>query len=260
VPPEYPVQSAQPPAQPEYPGYSDQPLEPPFYEDQTAVPPDKIKTSGLAIASLVLGILGIICCVFGFLADIPGLILGIIALKKIKAQPQLLGGKGLAIAGVVLSVIGIVLSIFAIITIAPNLREGWDQAQDLVCQGQLMGIGIALDEYQYDYDGKYPESLDILVEEDYLDDPEILKCLATINQSVRTSYIYRGAGLNCNDLIRPAEIILVYDPQENHDGEFRNVLFADGFVQHFEEDEFLEAVSTDNAIRRELGLPEKPHE
>jgi hypothetical protein len=54
------------------------------------------RTNGQAIASLVLGILG-----FLTLSAIVGIILGIVALVRIRRVPQ--KGKGLAIAGIVLS-------------------------------------------------------------------------------------------------------------------------------------------------------------
>ena len=68
--------------------------------------PAKAKTSGLAIASLVLGIAG--PCTVG-LGSIIGLILGIVGLVKIGRSAGAKGGRGLAIAGIVVSGLGIVL-------------------------------------------------------------------------------------------------------------------------------------------------------
>lgn len=64
--------------------------------------------SGLAIASMVLGILALICSCYwpaSMILSIIGLILGIISIKKGNS------GKGMAIAGVVLSIVAIVLTI-----------------------------------------------------------------------------------------------------------------------------------------------------
>lgn len=55
------------------------------------------KTSGLAIASLILSLLGFVS---GALLCLPGVILGFVALSKIKKSNGQLGGKGLAIAGI----------------------------------------------------------------------------------------------------------------------------------------------------------------
>jgi hypothetical protein len=65
-------------------------------------------TSGEAIASLVLGVAGLLCGV----TAIPGLILGMRALRDIRSSGGRLGGKGLAVAGTVVS--GVVLALMAV--------------------------------------------------------------------------------------------------------------------------------------------------
>ena len=64
-------------------------------------------TCGLAIVSLVLGILALVC--LGPLAGLPGVICGHMALGRIKLSGQ--GGRGMAIAGLVMGYIGIVVGI-----------------------------------------------------------------------------------------------------------------------------------------------------
>ncbi len=84
--------------------------------------PQNLK-SGLAIASMVLGILGFVTSIFliGILLAPIGLILGIVALVKVNKKPHVYGGKGFAIAGVALSAI-IVLFVPIVAAIAiPNL-------------------------------------------------------------------------------------------------------------------------------------------
>jgi len=73
---------------------------------QPSAAPAKAKTSGLAIASLVLGIAG--PCTAG-LGSIIGLILGIVGLVKIGRSAGAMGGRGLAIAGIVVSGLGILI-------------------------------------------------------------------------------------------------------------------------------------------------------
>jgi hypothetical protein len=85
---------------PPVPGYWPQPPAPGF------VP--ATRTNGLAIASLVLGVLWLF-----WLGSLVGLILGLVALKQIKDRNQ--GGRGIAIAGVVLSVLWLVGFVVAII-------------------------------------------------------------------------------------------------------------------------------------------------
>ena len=61
------------------------------------------KKVGLAIASLVFGIIG-----FAFGGGILALIFGVIQLSKIRMQPNVYGGKGMAIAGLIIGIIGVI--------------------------------------------------------------------------------------------------------------------------------------------------------
>src|SRR5438552_4054596 len=66
---------------------------PPVMSGPAAFPPPSAKTSGMAIASLVLGILG-----FCGITAIVGLILGIVGLNQINRSNGQIRGKGLAVA------------------------------------------------------------------------------------------------------------------------------------------------------------------
>ena len=72
-----------------------------------------VKTSSLAVWSLILGILSIVC--IGFLAGIPAIICGHLAKSEIKRAGGSLEGTGLALAGLITGYIGTVFSIIAII-------------------------------------------------------------------------------------------------------------------------------------------------
>lgn len=71
-------------------------------------PAAAIKTSGMAIASLVLGILGI---------SLLAIIFGIVALNQIKKSNGFVTGKGMAIAGIILGSVAIVITIIVIIAL-----------------------------------------------------------------------------------------------------------------------------------------------
>jgi hypothetical protein len=75
---------------------------------QPGVPPMSTavaKTEPLAICSLVLSVLGLLCC--GFVLGIPGVVCGHLALSKIQKEPQL-QGKGMATAGLIIGYLAIV--------------------------------------------------------------------------------------------------------------------------------------------------------
>jgi type IV pilus assembly protein PilA len=88
--------------------------------------PSPAPRRGLAIASLVLGILSIPtfgCLIVGAVA---GIVLGIVALMRANREPQVYGGKGMAIAGIATSALSFVilipLGIIAAIAIPSLLR------------------------------------------------------------------------------------------------------------------------------------------
>jgi Domain of unknown function (DUF4190) len=64
------------------------------------------RTSGKAIASLVLGIISLF--LFGVIAGVLAIIFGVQARREIEADPSV-GGRGLATAGLTLGIIGVVL-------------------------------------------------------------------------------------------------------------------------------------------------------
>lgn len=76
-------------------------------------------TNGMAIASLVLGILWLY-----WIGSILALIFGYVALSQLKSRPQ--GGRGLAIAGIVLGYIGVaVFVVLVIVGIAVSSSGRW---------------------------------------------------------------------------------------------------------------------------------------
>jgi hypothetical protein len=64
------------------------------------------KTEPLAIWSLVLSILGLLCCAFIF--AVPGVICGHLALSKVRKEPNL-EGTGIAVAGLTIGYVGIAI-------------------------------------------------------------------------------------------------------------------------------------------------------
>ena len=107
------------------------------------------KTPALAIWSLVLGILSLMC--FSIFAAIPGVICGHMAYSRIKRSTGALTGEGLAIAGLITGYIGIVLAITIIplmMAIAiPNFVRARDMAQMNACINNLRMIDGAKQEW-----------------------------------------------------------------------------------------------------------------
>jgi len=111
-----------------------------------------VKTSGMAIAALVLGILSFFT--FGITA-IPALILGIISLVTIEKSGGRITGRGFAIAGIVTPVLGFI-PIMGILL--PALARTRQIAFRMVCATNLSGIGKAMLIYSNDYDDELPRA------------------------------------------------------------------------------------------------------
>ena len=106
----------------------------------TSSPAAPQESSGLAVASLVLGICGIVLCL-GPIAGIPAVICGHIAQSRIRRA----GGQsgGMIIAGLITGYISIamitVMGLLAAIAI-PNFVKARKQAESNVCQANLRMI------------------------------------------------------------------------------------------------------------------------
>ena len=119
---------------------------------------------GMAIASLVLGILSIPtfgCLIVGAVA---GIVLGVVALMRANREPQLYGGKGMAIAGIATSALSFVvvipLGIIAAIAI-PSLLRARVSANEAATIGDIRTVISAEAAYQSVSGGFYgpPECL-----------------------------------------------------------------------------------------------------
>jgi type II secretory pathway pseudopilin PulG len=103
------------------------------------------ETSGKAIASLVFGVLAYV--ILPFIAAIPAVILGHIALSDIKKSAGRLKGQGIAIAGLVLGYFGVVLLPFILIVAAiaiPNLLRARMAANEASAVGALRAYNRAM--------------------------------------------------------------------------------------------------------------------
>ncbi|HMC26915.1 MAG TPA: DUF4190 domain-containing protein [Verrucomicrobiae bacterium] len=78
----------------------------PMYPSATVGQPPRTENN-MALASLVLGCVSLVCCPFPLL-PIAGLVLGLVALGQTKSHPAK-GGRGLAIAGIAVSSAALVL-------------------------------------------------------------------------------------------------------------------------------------------------------
>jgi type II secretory pathway pseudopilin PulG len=102
-------------------------------------------SKGIAIASLVLGIISIPTLGLLFVGGIAGIVLGIVALNKLKTDPVRYSGKGLAIAGIVTSALALLLAIPGIIAALaiPGLLKSQQAAREAAAINEVRTIGQA---------------------------------------------------------------------------------------------------------------------
>ena len=154
-----------------------------------AAPSAPAKTSRLAIASLVLGILGVLTC--GATALV-GLILGIIAMAKVKSSGGKLGGNGIALAGIIVSAVFLfMIPIFAAMLL-PALASAKQKAQQINCMNNEKQLSLAVKMYSGDNTNRYPSAAtwcdDI---QPMVGSEKVFKCPAA-NAASRCDYAYNA--------------------------------------------------------------------
>ena len=150
------------------------------------------QNSGAAIASLVLGCLGIPSC---GLTAIPAVICGHLALSQIGKSGGRLTGNGMAIGGLVTGYLTTLLLLVSTIAVLagmalPVFGEVKERGNLTKALSNAKQIGTACRIYALDNDGKFPVKLADLVP-DYLPDASILACQYP-DPAKPTAYEYFG--------------------------------------------------------------------
>jgi len=201
------------------------------------------KTSGMAVASLVLGILAV--PTFG-LTGLFGLVLGIVALIKINRNQGQLRGTGFAIAG--MSISGMMLLMLPIMAamLLPALAKAKSRAQQISCMNNVKQLNLALIMYAQDNQGKFPpaDRWCDLIKQYTAGSTAAFHCRSEPGSDCSYAYNAALANVNTADLKNPTQTVLVFssDPGWNKSGGLQtarphhhgNVImagFADGHAE-----------------------------
>jgi hypothetical protein len=188
-------------------------------------PSGPVRTSGLAIASLVCGILGFLC-----LPALAGVVLGIMALLAIGKSRGQLRGQGLAIAGICLSGLLVLIAVPAALLL-PALSAAKGNATRIKCVSNLKQIGLGARIYSNDHDDVFPP--DFLSMKDELVSTKILVCPADKKHSTAPTWAAFDARENLTyEYLKPG----IAESNAMNEVIFRcpihgNVCLGDGFVQ-----------------------------
>lgn len=168
------------------------------------------RKSGLATASLICGIVGLVTC----LPSIPAVITGHLALADIKKSSGQVDGAGSAKTGLILGYIGICLSlvilgvsIIAGLT-APMVIRQRDKADHTRIINHTRQVGLALEEYKTEQSssGKpYPSDLDKLAAAGFAPD---LDRLLSLNKNNTGDWLYFPQA----DPDKPDDVLLISPP------------------------------------------------
>ena len=199
------------------------------------------KSNGLAIASFVLALTGL---VIPILPGIAAIVLGILGIQK--TRNPAVGGKGLAIAGISVGATTLVLSTcmapLMIGIMLPSLNRARETANRVKCASNMRQIGQALLLYANSNGGQYPPRLeDLLLAGNITADVYVCPSskdtiapgataqaqAAVLSSGGHESYIYIP-NLNTS---ASAQTVLLYEPLTDHSGAGMNVLYGDGHVE-----------------------------
>jgi hypothetical protein len=153
-----------------------------------------------------LGILGIFTC--GFTA-LFGLILGIIAMVKVKNSGGKLSGNGLALAGIITSAVFLFMIPIPAAMLLPALAAAKQKAQDINCVNNEKQLALAIRIYSSDNKDQFPPAAtwcDAIKPE--VGSDKILKCPAA-NPGSRCDYAFNAklSGLDVNK-VNPETVML----------------------------------------------------
>jgi hypothetical protein len=110
------------------------------------------KRSGMANASLVLGIVSLVVCFVGAPAAIAAITLGHIAHHRARKQPDSYEGTGVAIAGFITGYVALLLTLLLL----PVLSAAAAKARRISCANNLMQVGISFRLWSTDHGGQFP--------------------------------------------------------------------------------------------------------
>ena len=213
---------------------------------------------GLAVTSLVLGIVSLLICL-GPLTGIPAIICGHIARRRSRQSPAEYGGPGMALAGLVLGYASVALALVVAAILSwvflPALSQAKGKAGEIRCANNMKMIGLSFRTWALDHNDQFPfnvstnlggtlelcapgldgfdknAAMHFLVMSNELSTPSILVCPAD-KRLAATDWAHLGAA-NVTYQVRSGEGVTDANPQQVlavcpiHN----NVLRADGSVQ-----------------------------
>jgi Domain of unknown function (DUF4190) len=204
------------------------------------------RMSGLAITSLVLGILGLFTC---GLTALFGLAFGIVALVKVKGSQGTLRGDGIALAGIIVSAVFLLMIPIFAAMLLPALAGAKQRAQTINCVSNEKQLALAIEMYTDQNANHFPAATNWCDAIQSNVSPYTFKCpvAETTGSTRRCDYAFNAAlsGLDEKN-VNPGTVMLfeadggwdatggpdlMSTPARHEHGHISVVTFADGSVQ-----------------------------
>lgn len=193
---------------------------------------EKPKAPGLAITSLICGILGFFTCLF---TGIPAIITGHLAQSKIKKSEGAMGGKKMALTGTILGYVTTGASIIIIPLAAlttPAVFKALERATLATNIANGKDIHSALYLYTIDNDGKFPTALSELTSSGLISDLSALDYRMDREKDSTTAWAYYP-GLSDTE----TDKIILAGPQTNSKPTKRILILVNGDARAYPEEE-----------------------
>jgi prepilin-type processing-associated H-X9-DG protein len=192
--------------------------------------------TGVAVAALVLGIIGLVGLsalrqAFPFaLIGLFGLICGIAATAQAWRDPTRYGARGLAIAGICASAACIIM---LLTTVVLDTRANKRASARLRCLANLHAVGIALSVYENEQGASFPPNLQALASDHQRSilPASYLKCPGSSLPKRACDYYYVPVPTTSDAVKRDTQAsrwIVAYEDPGNHPRRGASVLYLDG--------------------------------
>ena len=220
------------------------PVPPPLAASKSASTP---KLSGMAVTSLVLGILGMFSC---GLTALFGLILGIIAVTKVKNSRGALTGFGIALAGLIVSAVALMMIPIFAAMLLPALAAAHEKAREINCVNNEKQLALAIRIYSGDNKDKFPPAATWCdaIQPETGGNKQLFRCPA-VNSPSRCDYAFNTKLDGLDESKVSPQTVMIFESDGGWDanggpelmiGKSRHarmfvVAFADGSVQQLRE-------------------------
>lgn len=161
-------------------------------------------TSAMAVFAFLMGVLSLLTCGLLGVGAVITLIMGHMALSRIGKSDGRLAGRGVAVCGLVMGYLSLVLmSLIVVAMFLPAFTDFREQISRQAFSGvtsvkNAQSIVLACQQYAAKHEGLFPDNLDVLVQEQFIEDPRILRD-PLLNDHSQIGYEYLGEGMKASD-------------------------------------------------------------